>query len=94
MDAQIISKLPGTDGSPRDAYIFETVLEAIKLLDEGKQTLISANDGGAINVWIDDAGVYNCNREYHKEVEVRNLFIDVTRVGLWLEKHLPIIQKK
>jgi hypothetical protein len=57
----ILKGLPGVKAAQLEAPDFNTVTQAMRNLTTHRATTTAA-DNGAINLWIDDAGVYRGER--------------------------------
>lgn len=56
-----LSGLSGTNGSVRESMFCYNVTDCIKNVN-AHMTVTSANDNGAINLWVDDDGKYRGER--------------------------------
>lgn len=85
----VLVGLKGTDGKERNVRFFKNPLEAIIFLWEDKATS-AARDNGAINLWVDDFGLYRASLHRHlitiEEITMTSLFDVRDLMKKWLKR--------
>jgi hypothetical protein len=85
--------LQGTNGKPREVEFFRSTSRALVLLSRDKATTTSG-DEGAINIWIDDAGLYRGCRMRFMQTMAEIVTPTKAKVKRWLIDELPKIKSE
>lgn len=83
-----LTNLKGTSGKPVEVRIFKTVAQAMKFAREDRATT-SAGDNGAINVWIDNFGIWRTS--FHRRLATldERSHANQKSVREWLKTNIP-----
>lgn len=87
----MLANLPYTDGREIEVRFFYDHLEAIKYLQEDKATT-TADEYGAINLWIGDDGNYHCELSYYGFIQESKTEKNINKIKKIIKKWLKQIK--